>query len=93
MWDNSLENPTYEKLDCILISIEWEQKFSLVMVRALQRAVSDHIPLLIDSRVAVHHGNKVNFSIELDWLSREGFYGTVAAKWTRVSRGRSLIKR
>jgi hypothetical protein len=34
-WANSLPIPTYEKLDRVLTSVEWEQKFPLVMVRAL----------------------------------------------------------
>ena len=34
-WANSLPIPTYEKLDRVLTSVEWEQKFSLVTVRAL----------------------------------------------------------
>jgi hypothetical protein len=33
-WANSLEDPTYEKLDKILMSTEWEQKFSLSIVVA-----------------------------------------------------------
>ena len=34
-WANSLPIPTYEKLDMVLTSVEWEQKFSLVTVRAI----------------------------------------------------------
>jgi hypothetical protein len=33
-WANSLEDPTYEKLDKILMSTEWEQKFPLSTVVA-----------------------------------------------------------
>ena len=40
-WANTLPVPTYEKLDQVLTSIEWEQKFPLVTVQALQRAISD----------------------------------------------------
>jgi hypothetical protein len=39
---------TYEKLDRVLASVDWEQKYSLVSFRALSRSVFDHIPLLID---------------------------------------------
>ena len=47
-WANTLPKPTYEKLDRVLASIEWEQKYTLVSVHAMQRAVSDHTPLLVD---------------------------------------------
>jgi hypothetical protein len=44
-WANRCSIPTYEKLDRILTSVEWEQKFLLVSVRALTRAGSDHTHL------------------------------------------------
>jgi endonuclease/exonuclease/phosphatase family metal-dependent hydrolase len=67
-WASRRTNPTYEKLDRVLASVEWEQKFPLVTVRALTRAGSDHTPLLIDSGQNAHRGNKPRFSFELSWL-------------------------
>jgi hypothetical protein len=55
--------PTYEKLDRILTSVEWEQKYPLVSVRDLTRAGSDHTPLFIDSGEQAHLGNKSQFSL------------------------------
>jgi hypothetical protein len=34
-WANSLPNPTFKKLDRVLMTTEWEFKYSLVSVRAL----------------------------------------------------------
>jgi exonuclease III len=48
-WANALPNLTYEKLDRVLTSIEWELKFPLSTVVALPRGISDHKPLLIDT--------------------------------------------
>jgi hypothetical protein len=36
-WANSLPDPTYEKLDKVLMDAEWESKFPMVSVRALER--------------------------------------------------------
>ena len=36
-WDNRRDTPTFEKLDRVLTSVEWEQKFPLVTVRTLTR--------------------------------------------------------
>jgi hypothetical protein len=47
---------TYEKLDRVLASVEWEQKYPLVIVRALTRTSSDHTPLLLDSGEQDHLG-------------------------------------
>ena len=58
-WASRCENPTFEKLDRVLTSTEWEHKYSLVMVQALTRVGSDHNPLLVDSGVNAHVGNKV----------------------------------
>jgi hypothetical protein len=37
IWANSLLEPTYEKLDHVLMDLDWELKFPLVSVRALPR--------------------------------------------------------
>jgi endonuclease/exonuclease/phosphatase family metal-dependent hydrolase len=47
---------TYEKLDRILVTIDWEQKFSLASVQVLTREISDHTPLLLDSGKPSHRG-------------------------------------
>jgi hypothetical protein len=41
-WANRKEVPTFEKLDRVLASVSWEQKFPLVSVRVLTRAGSDN---------------------------------------------------
>ena len=64
-WANRKSNPTFEKLDRVLASISWEQKFPLVNVRALEREGSDHTPILLDSGEQAHLGNKAHFSFEL----------------------------
>lgn len=48
-WANNTADPTYEKLDRILIC-PWEDKFPLVWVQALEREISDHTPLIMVSR-------------------------------------------
>jgi hypothetical protein len=57
-WASRRQTPTYEKLDRVLASVEWEQKFPLVTVRALTRSGSDHTPLLIDAGIQAHLGKK-----------------------------------
>ena len=47
-WANSLADPTYEKLDRAWMTSEWEFKYHMVTVHALDRGVSDHAPLLLD---------------------------------------------
>ena len=86
-WANRREKPTYEKLDRILVSVPWEQKFPLVTVRALTREVSDHTPLIIDSGEQAHLGNKATFSFELSWLRQEGFSEMVTREWAAVNHG------
>ena len=48
-WANSLTDPTYEKLDRVLVTTEWELKYPLVTVHALDRGLSDHTPLLLET--------------------------------------------
>jgi hypothetical protein len=76
-WVNSLPNPTYEKLDRILILTEWELAHPLFMVVALPRAISDHTPLLIDTGQSSSGNNIPMFKFEFGWLLRDGFMDMV----------------
>ena len=51
-WANDLNPPTFEKLDRVLMSPEWELKFPNVTVHALDRSRSDHMPLLLNGKVS-----------------------------------------
>jgi hypothetical protein len=91
-WANRRVIPTYEKLDRVLASVEWEQKFPLVSVRALSRSRSDHTPLLIDSGSKAHRGNAARFLFELYWFEQEGFYDLVVHEWAAGPIGKTPIE-
>ena len=74
-------------MDRVLAVIEWEEKFPLVTIQALQRAISDHTPLLVDSGEATHMGNQNVFSFEIAWFKREGFIDLIAWEWAMVTGG------
>ncbi|RLM69761.1 hypothetical protein C2845_PM17G02720 [Panicum miliaceum] len=46
-WANTLLDPTNEKLQRFLMTTDWEFKYPMVMVQALDRGVSYHAPLLL----------------------------------------------
>ena len=92
-WVSRRDTPTYEKLDRVLTNVEWEQKFPRVTVRTLERAGSDHTPLLLDSGEQAHLGNKSHFSFELSWLRHEGFVDMINAVWNSVSHGTTVLER
>lgn len=62
-------------------------------MRALQRGISDHTPLLVDSGEAVHWGNKDILSFETSWFEREGFTALFAREWEKDQRGDSTVDR
>nr|XP_045087410.1 uncharacterized protein LOC123494946 [Aegilops tauschii subsp. strangulata] len=92
-WANTFPTPTFEKLDRVLASVEWEQKFPLVTVQALSRGISDHTPLHVDSGEATRMGNKNSFSFEMAWFEREGFLDLVAREWAKDAGGRTAVER
>jgi hypothetical protein len=92
-WASRREIPIYEKLDRVLTNVEWEQKFPLVIVRALTRTSLYHSPLLIDSREATHIGNKNTFSFDLSWMCQDGFFEMVKDEWIFVNSGVSPVER
>ena len=81
-WANSLPNPTYEKLDRILMATEWEQKFPLSTVIALSSDISDHTPLLLNTGGASPDSSQPMFKFELGWLLRDGFMDMVKNVWS-----------
>jgi endonuclease/exonuclease/phosphatase family metal-dependent hydrolase len=60
-WESSAKIPTFEKLDRILVSTDWEKKFLVTIVEALTRELSDHTPLLLNTGDAAHRGNTHKF--------------------------------
>jgi hypothetical protein len=59
------------------MTIEWEEQFSLTMIQALTREVSEHTPLLLNSDEPSHMATEPMFKSELGWLLRDGFVETV----------------
>jgi hypothetical protein len=72
-WANSLPNPTFDKLDRVLMTTEWEFKYPLVSVRALDRGVFDRTPLILDTGNLTFLGNGSKFKLELSWFNHNDF--------------------
>lgn len=71
-WENSRDVPTYETLDCILVSTEWESKFRLSIVQALNREILYHTPLLLNSGSGAHTNKHPPIQVFLSWWRRSG---------------------
>jgi endonuclease/exonuclease/phosphatase family metal-dependent hydrolase len=48
-WSNNRSNPTVEKLDRFLVNPEWDLLFHNATVRGLDRSLSDHVPLVLQT--------------------------------------------
>ena len=73
---------------------DWEARFPLVSVRALERTegLSDHAPILLTTGMPTPPC-KPRFKFELGWLHREGFHELVKRIWERPVVGDTPIKR
>jgi hypothetical protein len=93
-WANSLPEPTYEKLDRVLMDSDWELKFPLVSVRVLPRieALSDHASILLSTGTPSPQRRR-QFKFELGWLLREGFSDMIKFIWDKPVAGNSPIQR
>jgi hypothetical protein len=80
-WANSRTVPTYERLDRVLVSIEWEQNYPLATMEALNREISDHAPLLLSTGEKAKPKKQPPFMFELGWLLKDGFF-----RWSLKSR-------
>ncbi|KAJ1267831.1 hypothetical protein BS78_07G088000 [Paspalum vaginatum] len=81
-WANNLSNQTFEKLDRILVTTEWETKYPKATVQALTREISDHTPLFLNSGDGDSTPPHSDFKFELGWLLREGFFDMVKDVWS-----------
>lgn len=79
-WANNQEDPTFEKLDRVLVSKEWNVAYPLAVVTGLNRELSDHVPLHLNTRVAPPHSDMFRFENCL--FEREGFVEMVEKSWT-----------
>jgi hypothetical protein len=87
-----MPKPTYEKLDRILMSTEWEQNFPLANVIAMSIDILDQTPLLRDTGRAPSSGNQPLFKFELGWLLRDGFANMVKEIWESVAEEEDSIR-
>jgi exonuclease III len=92
-WANSRDIPTYEKLDRILVSTEWELKFPRATVTAHSRDISDHTPLILSFGDNPMATAQPEFKFELGWLLRDGFKEMVSQIWSRDYGGASALVR
>lgn len=91
-WANTLDTPTYERLDRVLVSTDWEQYFPLATVVALSREISYHTPLLLNTGEETLGKQQPQFKFELGWLLQDGFFETVSEVWTSVKKGSTPLQ-
>ena len=78
-WAGPRDNPTFEKLDRVLVSIDCEDKFPLSSVEPRDRDISDHTPLILNTGACTHHSGQRPFKFERGWSIRDGFYDMVVS--------------
>jgi hypothetical protein len=92
-WVNNRTSPTYEKLDRVLATSEWEEKYPLTTVQALPRVISDHAPLLLNFGEISTRGSEPLFKFECGRLLREGFIDMIREIWSNYTGGGTPIER
>ena len=78
-WSGGMNGLSRSRLDCFLISEDWENHFSGAIQCSLPRPVSDHFPILLDGG-AVRRG-PISFRFENMWLKGEGFKELLKGWW------------
>jgi exonuclease III len=75
-WAGARDNPTFEKLDGVLISTEWEDQFPLTTVEPRDRNISDHTPSCLTQERRL-----TKPKTDLSNLRGVGLYGMDSMKW------------
>jgi hypothetical protein len=92
-WANKLPYPTYEKPDRILVATEWDNKYPLSTIVALNRDISNHTPLLLNTGESNECTVPHPFKFEFGWLIHDDFLDMVKAIWASVTVGNTLMER
>ena len=71
---------------------EWEFKYPMVTVHALDRGVSDHSPLLLDTGDPSFTGTAKQFKMELSWLTHNKFKERVIKIWNKPVGGHNSVQ-
>ena len=90
---NSLKNPTFERLDRVLVSTEWEQHYPLATIVASSREISDHTPPLLSTGEEGKGSMQHMFKFELSWLLKENFFDLVSEVWNKENRGNNALQK
>jgi hypothetical protein len=88
-WSNNRSNPTFEKLDRFLVNPEWDLLYHNAMVRGLDRSLSDHVPLILQTKDKRNRSHE--FRYELSWKLRPGFRDIVINNWSLPARSKKTL--
>jgi hypothetical protein len=88
-----MANTTYEKLDRFLMTTEWKFKYPLVSVQALDRGVSGHTLLLLDTGTLAFAGVSKPFKFELSGFTHNDFCEKVIDIWNKLIRGKNPVEK
>ena len=81
-WISDRQPSSSVKLDRFLYSLEWDELFPQTSTRALPRILSDHIPILTDTRDIPLH--PTIFRFENMWLYHDRFDSDVRLFWNSL---------
>ncbi|XP_073355104.1 uncharacterized protein [Aegilops tauschii subsp. strangulata] len=90
-WSNKRTEPTLEKLDRALVSVDWEALYPSSFLSALSTNISDHCPLHLVLEANLKRGRRFHF--ESFWTKVDGFQEVVQAAWSSQPWIRNPFKR
>lgn len=80
-WSNERENPTLVRLDRMLISVDWDEKFPHAHLRGLGTDASDHCALLLQTNLG--QTSKARFHFEAFWPKFDDYEEVIQQAWQR----------
>jgi len=79
-WSNQQNSPTLVRLDRVLCSVDWEEKFPNCLLQSMASDDSDHCPLLLGLKDSKR--GRPRFHFESFWTKLDGFQEAVSSTWT-----------
>ena len=88
-WSSKRPNPSFSKLDRIMVTTEWTTSYPVIKMRAMDMLVSDHVPLILTC--AKLQTKKSPMRIESFWLKYREANELVLRMWSNTTQGSANI--
>lgn len=79
-WSSTRPTPTFSKLDCVLLSNQWNAMGATYQLTDASQTASDHAPMILHVKPHLTNGGR-SFRFETHWIDHPDIKEVIANAW------------